>query len=171
MFNAEQFVREMARKSNIAELTRALERLWPLNYDVIRIIQPLNDPIVIIPENIMEIKSVFIDQIPLSRTREILLDSENPSWKTAVPDTPKQYIWNGEDNNLRLHPAPDIDSEVWIIVQRTPVNNLPKWFNLIAAINAVEILTLGDQVAGRGAMAKYMETLSGAFNESIKQKL
>lgn len=171
MFDFNLFVREMARKDDQGDVARGLEQLWMLNYDVIQVVQPATNALVSFENDIIDAKMVFLNGTMLGRTREILLDTSHPTWQSDPADTPTSWIWNGEQNELLLYPTPDVDVELWIIVQRTPIVNYPKWFTLVAALRAVELLSLSDQVTGRAAMAKIVQPLSEAFYASTFKEL
>jgi hypothetical protein len=163
MFDSALLVRELARKEDAGSIARAMGELWPLNYDIVhRPLEALN-PIVIVPSDAIEVNTVFITRTPLSRTREILLDAEDPQWRNANPDLPKAFIWRGEEKHIRLHPRPDAAYELWALIQRTPKDHFPKWFHLIAALRAVETLSESDPVVGRLKMVEFMKAWREAF--------
>lgn len=163
MFDSALLVRELVRKDDAGSIARAMTELWPLNYDIIHKPVVPFDPIVIVGNDVVEINTVFITRTPLSRTREILLDAEDPQWRNANADLPKQFIWRGEEKHIRLHPRPDAAYELWGLIQRTPINHFPKWFHLLAAIRAVETLSESDPVVGRLKMVEFMKAWREAF--------
>jgi hypothetical protein len=164
MFRGDLLVHEMTRRPDAGGIARALSELWPLNFDILhKLLTPL-DPIVIVGPDVTEINALFITKTALSRTREILLDALDPQWRQASPDVPKAYIWRGEEKHIRLHPKPDAQYELWALVQRTPVQYFPKWFNLIAALRASETLSESDPVVGRIKMIEFMRAWREAFS-------
>lgn len=164
MFKGDLFVLEMCRRPDRGGLNRALNELWILNFDIIHnLLSPL-DPIVPVGSDVTEINAVFISKAPLSRTREILLDIDDPQWRNATPAVPRAYIWRGEEKHIRLHPSPDAQYELWALVQRSPVQYFPRWFHLLAAIRASETLSESEPVVGRLKMAEFMRAWREAFS-------
>ena len=168
MFDAGHFIHEMSRKHDVGEFQLALKELWPICFDIYHRVTEVGEPLVEVDKNIIEVKAVYIDQIPLSKTREILLDSQFPTWRLDENDEPHSYIWRERENAIRLYPPPDAVYTLWLLVQKTPLNSpFPKWFHLVSALRAVEMISSGDQVVGRAKMGEFMKQWKEAFYGSF----
>jgi hypothetical protein len=168
MFLKDLFINEMTRKPDAGNWQLAMEELWPLCFDLYQRFTTPNEPLVVVDTFINEVKIICIDQIPLSCTREILLDIENPDWRNDDAAIPRSFIWRGDIQQLRLHPKPDDVYSLWMLVQKNPLAaHKPQWFNLVASLRAVENLSLGSQTVGRIGMVEFARMWREAFFASI----
>jgi hypothetical protein len=165
MIDSKEFAAGMLLESEQASLDYALEReresLWFLWGEVEEITMIAGQQEVVVANDTVEVSLVAFERTLLTRVKEGVLDAVNHNWRSAANDTPRNWLYKGEEDlqTLRIYPPPAVAGSLQVIKNVLLPLGAARWHNVLLGLGIFNRMSIIDPLRARPKEGDFCDQL------------
>lgn len=108
-------------------------------------------------DDTVDVVMAAYNRVLIYKTKESILDTLDPSWRTSTALAPRSYVWRGEEalQKLRLWPVPTVDGRLLVVKLVEPDLGVALWHNVLLGLSIVDHLAISDTLRARPKLSDF----------------
>ncbi len=166
MINLSEFVRRIVVNLDIPTVNyayqREIESLWRLNAEIEDFTVQPGQSLIQLSGRTKDVNFVCWNRRIIHQTTTSVLDTIDRNWRQAVPEQPRHWLYQDEENlqQIRIHPASALVGHLQVFEMSIPTGINSNWFLVLFAFKIISRLAVVDQRRARPEIGEVFDKLS-----------